>query len=194
MNNNNIIFKYLSLKLPQSSNLTPRIGFYAIQDIEIVKGKYGQDIIAKAVWSEDYLFNTCMEFSVKLNSLKSSMSEGPISLTYEQLLDMVIQIKSIELISTIDRYGVPRKSYKVIWEVICHEDVILKLTLNEDQLYSKYLESELDLICYESEENIILTLENEASLDYYQNLAIEEDSEGMLIDEMNRQDANGSDI
>jgi len=191
MNNNNIIFKYLSLKLPQGSNLTPRVGFYAIQNIEIVEGKYSQDIIAKAVWSEDYLFNTCMEFQVKLNSLKSSISEGPKSLTYEQLLDMVIQIKSIELISNINKYGMPGKSYKVVWEVICHEDVILKLTLDEDQLYSKYLENELALTCYESDENMMLTIENEALLDYYQNP--ETESDGILIDKINRQDENSSD-
>jgi hypothetical protein len=198
MTNNSLIYKYLTLKLPQSHSLTPRVGFYAIGEVKTNIEKYGTTTkLAKALWSEDINFSDYLEIDVRLSALKNNESIGPKSIGYDQLTNMIIEIKAIELLPTTDAHGIPRKTYKIIWDIRCRVDDIANLYiinggLSDDE-YDQYLDEELELICYEYEESFLSTAESEALLDYYQAYESNEEHDSLIIDELNRLEIDDSD-
>ena len=176
MQNNDLIYDYLLSKIPNSSAATLVPGYYAILDIESLPNGHGSiSKMAKTVWSPDASFAQFLQKDVRMYPLRNEFADGPFIGRYDDLIHKVIHIKDIALIAYKNVNNIPKKSYRVHWEIY---GKIVRTSYDDNRLYissnaleEEYLGHELEFICYEHDENSAIinrdSLENEALLDEY---------------------------
>ncbi|WP_155975626.1 hypothetical protein [Daejeonella oryzae] len=88
----NIISRYNELQPKTGSKITPRVGFYFIQEI-FEDAKYVNIPKAKALWKENLSdkFNKGAEVIIQLTSLKETAPE-PANFNPEALIDRIVQV------------------------------------------------------------------------------------------------------
>ena len=87
-----IISRYNELQPKTGSKITPRVGFYLIQEV-FEDTKYVNILKAKALWKENLsdTFNKGAEVIIQLTSLKETAPD-PANFNPEVLIDCVVQV------------------------------------------------------------------------------------------------------
>lgn len=112
-----LVKNYVLLKNPTSSHYCVRQGFYAIIDFKSIKQEGNKwKIIAKAEWTDDITLDGSLTVEVNLSPLYNWDSEGPSSISPDELKGAIIEIKNTTLIDK-EYNGIPSKAYKIEWDI-----------------------------------------------------------------------------
>lgn len=198
-----LISEYALRKHTTAKQLIPRVGFYKIKSFLKTTESNGRVYVeAEANWSDDKNFNISILTRVELAYLYGSNCEGQTSLHPFELLDSIIEVKSVELVS-YEYDGKPKSAYKIEWDIIGFIDLMESLSpvvppipnptqnnnlaaLDQDN----YLANEHELVEAENHHNMLQIetaflkwFEEEGLLNEYQSLEFQNEDSQLLIDE-----------